>query len=90
MAPAFLPIARAASLLAALATASAFVAAGSLSREGGERRVTSSFTLLYTTAAKPPTVVPSNGVGIAPSKPVVSNPYNVPLIQNAGSLGSIR
>jgi hypothetical protein len=30
--------------------------------------------------------MPSNGVGIGPSKPVVSNPYQVPLLQNAGSL----
>jgi hypothetical protein len=48
---------------------------------------------LLTPAAPPKTSSASpssNGVGIGPAKPVVSNPYNVPLLQNAGSLRSGR
>jgi hypothetical protein len=65
-------------------------AAGGPGREG-DRRASNTFTLITSApAAKGPSVSQSNGVGIGPSKPVVSNPYNVPLLQNAGSLQSRR
>jgi len=61
-------------------------AAGSTVREV-DRRASNSFTLLTTAApVQAPGRGQSNGVGIGPAKPVVSNPYNVPLLQNAGTL----
>ena len=33
-------------------------------------------------------VVPSNGTSLPPGKAVVTNPYNVPLFKDAGSLGA--
>jgi phage tail tape-measure protein len=90
MARAFLPAFRAALLLAGLAAVHAVAAAGGSARDG-DRRVTNSFTLLSSAPANPaPRGGQSNGVGVAPSKPVVSNPYNVPLLQNAGSFGAMR
>ena len=89
MARAFHPVLQAAVVLVGLALTHA-AAAGSTSREG-EHRASNSFTLL--TAAAPVQAGSrgqSNGVGIGPSKPVVSNPYNVPLFQNAGTLRSGR
>ena len=53
----------------------------------GDRRVTNSFVLV--TAAPTPAQTPRpspNGSGVPPAKPVVSNPYQVPLLQNAGTL----
>jgi hypothetical protein len=71
--------------------AAAAVAAGSASSNEGSRRAASnSFNVLY--SAKSPSaavVVPSNGTGIAPGK-VVTNPYNVPLFKDAGTLGGVR
>jgi hypothetical protein len=53
-------------------------------------RVTSTFNLVYAaTQPRGPTPVPGPGASVPP-KAVVSNPYHVPLIQNAGSLGSLR
>jgi len=54
----------------------------------GDRRVTNTFVYVPAAGAKPaPTPRPSpNGTGLPPSKPVVSNPYQVPLLQNAGTL----
>jgi len=90
MARAFLPVFRAALLLAGLAAVHPVAAAGGAVRDG-DRRATSTFTLLTGAPANPaPRGGQSNGVGVGPSKPVVSNPYNVPLLQNAGSLGSMR
>ena len=58
----------------------------------GDRRPTSSFGLVTSsTTARPPTPQPaSNGAGVAPARPVVSNPYQVPLLQNAGTLRGVR
>ena len=82
-------ISRALLLLAALAATQAATAAGSPGQ--GDRRTTNTFTMLASAPpAQPAGRGASNGVGIAPSKPVVSNPYNVPLLQNAGSLRAVR
>jgi hypothetical protein len=72
-------------LLACLSAASA--AAGGPAAGDPGKKSTNSFSLV--TAATPQTAAtaPSMGVGV-PTKPVVSNPYNVPLIRNAGSFGS--
>jgi hypothetical protein len=88
MAHAFLPAFRPFLLVAAFAGVHSLAAGAPAASD----RKTNSFTLL-TTAAPPktPSASPSsNGVGIGPAKPVVSNPYNVPLLQNAGSLRSGR
>ena len=71
----------------------AFITAGSAcaATTGGAsdagRRSTNSFNLYV---APPPGMsnvqLTAQGVGIASSKPVISDPYKVPLIQNAGSL----
>jgi hypothetical protein len=83
-----LPIARAALILTALVAAGSAVAGGN---SPGDRRVTNTFSLVTGAApAQSRVVVPSNGAGIGPSKPVVSNPYQVPLLQNAGSMGGLR
>jgi hypothetical protein len=88
MTRAILPIGRAALLVFGLTAAAAAVAGGA--REG-DRRASNTFCLV-TVAPSPQSqvVVPSNGTGVGPSKPVVSNPYNVPLLQNAGSIHSLR
>ena len=88
MAHAFISAFRAALLVAALAGAHSLAAGGPAA---SDRRASNSFTLL-TPAAVPKTSPSSasNGVGVGPAKPVVSNPYNVPLLQNAGSLRSSR
>ena len=66
---------------AMLASASAVSAAG---KSGN------SFALVTMATAPGSRVVPlSPGASVAP-KPVVSNPPNVPLFQNAGSLGALR
>jgi hypothetical protein len=85
----FLLILRAAMLIGGLFAAH-FVAAGE--RDGDRRPTTNTFVLVKAATAKPaPTPGPSaNGVGVAPAKPVVSNPYQVPLLQNAGSLRATR
>jgi hypothetical protein len=83
-----LPLGRASLIMAALVAAGAAVAGGN---SPGDRRVSNTFSLV--TAAAPSqsrVVAPSNGTGIGPSKPVVSNPYQVPLLQNAGSIGALR
>ncbi len=75
-------------LVVGLAAAGAASAAGPGNDSG--RKSGNSFNLLYTAAAPhAPVIVPSVGAGIAP-KAVVADPYNVPLIQNAGSLHSAR
>jgi hypothetical protein len=83
-----LPIGRAAVLVASLVAVGAAVAGGSSPRD---RQATNTFTLLTgNTAQQAPVVVRSNGTGIGPSKPVVSNPYQVPLLQNAGPIRALR
>ncbi len=37
-----------------------------------------------------PVILPSYGTAIPPGKAVVTNPYAVPLFQNAGTLGAVR
>ncbi|HEV8208752.1 MAG TPA: hypothetical protein VGP77_01470 [Vicinamibacterales bacterium] len=56
-------------------------------RDGG-RPATNSFVLVTAATAQPAAAPrPSpNGTGVPPAKPVVSNPYQVPLLQNAGTL----
>ncbi len=76
-------------VLVGLASASpASLAGGSASDSA--RKSTNSFSMI-TSAAAPGsrTLAPSAGASLAP-KAVVSNPYNVPLLQNAGSLRSTR
>jgi hypothetical protein len=80
-----------AALLATGAAGAAGAAGGLPSSVGPKTPASNSFNVFYSaTAPNAPVVVPSNGTGLPPSKPVVTNPYNVPLIQNAGSLGSVR
>jgi hypothetical protein len=80
------PVLRAAVFIGALVAVHGAVAGD------GARPTTNTFVLVTAAAANPqPAPRPSpNGVGIAPSKPVVSNPYQVPLLQNAGSLRGAR
>jgi hypothetical protein len=84
------PISLAAQLVlaaAALIAADGAATAGSLSGGETSKRPTNSFNVLYTaTAPNAPVIVPSNGAGLGPGKAVVTNPYNVPLFQNAGAL----
>ena len=56
-------------------------------RDGG-RPPTNSFVLVTAATATPPsTPRPSpNGAAVPASRPVVTNPYQVRLLQNAGSL----
>lgn len=88
MARAFLLI-RLTGVLVGLATTGAASANGGNGSDAG-KKATNSFSMV-TTAAEPAAriVAPSAGASLAP-KSVVSNPYNVPLLQNAGSLGSRR
>lgn len=84
-------MARALSLLAktALSIAALFAASPAATANGASepgRKSTNTFNLVYAATAPTPVVVPGAGASVAPSKPVVSNPYHVPLIQNAGSL----
>ena len=70
---------------AVLASASAASAAGNPGTKSG-----STFALItVATAPGSRVVTPSAGVGVGP-KAVVSNPHNVPLLQNAGSLRAVR
>ncbi|HZW73194.1 MAG TPA: hypothetical protein VFF43_06580 [Caldimonas sp.] len=53
----------------------------------GVRPLTNSFVLVTAATATPPPTRPSpNGAAVPASRPVVANPYQVPLLQNAGSL----
>jgi len=77
------------SLGVALSLAAAAAAAGGASGDGSRHAASNSFNLVY--GAKSPgaaVVVPSNGTSLPPGKAVVSNPYNVPLFKDAGSLGA--
>ena len=80
-------IAKSVLLLAGLIAVTA-AAAGSATPAEPAKKTTSSFNILYTaTAPSAPVIVPPGGVGVPVGKNVViRNPYNVPLIQNAGSL----
>jgi hypothetical protein len=88
MARAFLLI-RLTLVIVGLAAASAASAVGGAAADPG-RKSTNTFNMITTAAAPTGRVVaPSAGASLAP-KSVVSNPYHVPLIQNAGSLRSTR
>jgi hypothetical protein len=83
--------------VAALLAVSGVVAAGSLPPSKAPRRVAvNSLNLYVAPAPNMPVIVPSYGSGsaqgtaIPPDKAVVLNPYNVPLFQDAGVLGSGR
>jgi hypothetical protein len=79
--------AKAALWLAGLLAASGVAVAGGGSLGDASKKTGNSFNLLYTaTAPNAPTIAPGAGAGVPQSKRVVTNPYNVPLIQNAGSL----
>ena len=82
----FLPVLQTAVLIGGLVAVHGTVAGD------GARPTTNTFVLVTAAPAHPqPAPRPSpNSVGIAPSKPVVSNPYQVPLLQNAGSLRGVR
>jgi hypothetical protein len=84
MARAFLPPL----VLLALATAHTVAPAAGSTREAN-RPATNTF-MLVTPAPPAPRSLPSNGVGIGPNKPVMTNPYQVPLLQNAGPLRGAR
>jgi hypothetical protein len=79
-------------------TLAVLVLAGLLAAEGatagpkaGETRGGSSFVLLTSAPPVPAAAQPrSNGVGVPPARPVVLDPYRVPLLSNAGTLGSAR
>ncbi len=76
-------------VLVGLATASAASTAGGTAGDSG-RKATVSFSMVTAAATPGPRpVAASAGASLAP-KAVVSNPYNVPLIQNAGSLRATR
>ena len=73
--------------VAALLVVNGAAAAGSSSASDATKKTTNSFNVLYTAAApNAPVILPSNGAGLAPAKAVVTNPYAVPLFQNAGAL----
>ena len=75
-------------VLAGLTSASVVAGGGAPATESAKRS-TSSFNLVVVAPPRTSAAAPSMGVGI-PTRPQVSNPYQVPLIQNAGSLGSLR
>jgi len=88
MARAFLLIRLTLMLVSGVAAAGAACAGGPPADSG--KKSGNTFTLV-TWAAAPTTRAgtPSAGASLAP-KTVVSNPYNVPLLQNAGSLRAGR
>ena len=69
---------------AVLASASAASAAGNPGRKSG-----ASFAMVTMATASGSVVPLSSGPSVAP-KGFVSNPHNVPLLQNAGSLRAVR
>lgn len=85
MARAFLLI-RLTLVLVGASLAGAAAAAGNNVGDPGKRATTNTFNLI-TTAPPPGVRGAAAGASVAP-RGVVSNPYNVPLIQNAGTLGA--
>ncbi len=89
MARAFLLIRLTLVLVGGLATAGAASAVGGPSGDAGKKSG-NTFNMISTApVAGTSGIAPSAGVGLSP-KSVVSNPYNVPLLQNASSLRSNR
>ncbi len=74
-------------LVAGLVAAGGAAAASNGASSEVAKRPNNSFNLIV---PQPPgasaVVLPTPGVGIASSKSVITDPYKVPLIQNAGSL----
>jgi len=87
MARAFLLIRLTLMLVGGLAAAGAVSAGGPAGYSA--KRSGNTFTLVTTATAGTRVSAPSAGASLAP-KAVVSNPYNVPLLQNASSLRSSR
>jgi hypothetical protein len=84
------PLIRKTALLVAVvgAAGGAFAGSASAAEPAGKKPATNTFSLVVTATPRPPGAAgAAQGVGIAP-KPVVNNPYQVPLIQNAGTLGA--
>jgi hypothetical protein len=80
-------IARIALAVAPMVVANGASAAGNFSASDAAKKSTNSFNVMYPTASPAAAVVvPTNGTGLAPGKAVVTNPYAVPLFQNAGTL----
>jgi hypothetical protein len=79
---------RSAAVIGMLAAVHAAVAG----ERGGDRRTSNTFVVVVPAPEKPAATrgVSSNGATVAPSKPVVTNPYQVPLLHNAGSLRATR
>jgi hypothetical protein len=89
MARAFLLIRLTLVLVGGLAAASAASAADGPSGDAAKKSG-NTFNLVASGPLSAPRLsVPSAGASLSP-KAVVSNPYNVPLLQNAGSLRSSR
>jgi hypothetical protein len=78
--------------VAALLAAGAAGAGGGLSPSAGSKRAASNAFNVLQNAPLPsgPVILPSYGTAIPPGKAVVTNPYAVPLFQNAGALGPLR
>ena len=84
-------IARIALAVAPMVVANSAEAAGSFSASDAAKKSTNSFNVMYpATGPAAPVILPTNGTGVAPSKAVVTNPYAVPLFQNAGTLHTGR
>lgn len=74
-------------LFGLIAAGAVAAASNSAASDAVGKKVSNSFNLYVTPAAGTGTVVvPAPGVGLASSKAVITDPYKVPLIQNAGSL----
>ena len=88
MARAFLLIRLTLVLVGGLASAGA-TSAGGPSGDSAKKSGNTFNMVVSATAASTRVTAPSAGASLAP-KAVVTNPYNVPLIQNASSLRSSR
>ena len=67
------------------------VAAGGGAGTGGARKTSNSFMLVQGAPPQVSGATPASaGTGIPSSKPIILNPYHVPLLQNASSLRSSR
>jgi hypothetical protein len=80
-------LAKALLLFVASVAASTATAANNSAASDAAKRPSNSFNLYVLPPPGTGTVVlPTQGVGVASSKAVITDPYKVPLIQNAGSL----
>ena len=79
-------------VVATLLGAGAVSAGGGLSASPGSKRPASNSFNVLQNAPLPsgPVILPSYGTAVPPGKAVVTNPYAVPLFQNAGTLGAVR